>query len=524
MEQLNIVSPASQEESFVATGTSIGNKPESPLLNKVHQNFGIYGLVSLIFGLSFTFFFFKTWLGFNVFVFSLLIIILLCFIINKLSLRIKTGTKLYYIGVLLLGVSTCLTANGVLQFLNILGILFLLDLSLLHQFYENKHWDFAKHCGRMFGMIFYSFAAVGTPVIDGIKFLKSTRYLKNDKVRNIIFGLIISLPLLLIITILLSNADLVFDNITGNIFNTIFSADIFYIILMIIFGFFACYCILCGALFNSGVEDNRIRTKANPTIAATFMVVLCLIYALFCGIQLVFLFADGLFALPAEFTFAEYARKGFFELLAVTFINIVIMLICNALFTESRLLRILITCMTACTYIMITSATYRMLLYIGAYHLTFLRLFVLLTLLIDAFVLTGIIILQYKKDFPLFRYCVVIISVCYIAFSFAKPDYFIATYLATQKEVLDQQDMAYLTRDLSLDAAPVVLPLINELDRWTMNNTFDSEYDTRPVSLQDSIQDYSNRIANAKINTGIRDFNYSYFKAGKLAGKYLKEY
>ena len=190
------------------------------------------------------------------------------------------------------------------------------------------------------------------------------------------------------------------------------------------------------------------------------------LYAVFCTIQLIYLFADGLFTLPTEFTFAEYARSGFFELLAVTIINISLMLICNTIFKDNKLLRFLICFMTSCTYIMIASATYRMLLYISAYHLTFLRIFVLLVLFIDVFILAGIMISQYKKEFPLFRYCVIVISFCYIAFSFTKPDYFIASYLEQHKNVLSMDDMVYLVNDLSLDAAPIVIPLINIQERW----------------------------------------------------------
>lgn len=526
MEQLNKDLSVVQEEKQIAAESFYVRNQESPLLNKVRQKFGTYATISIIFGGVFALLFYKTLLGINVLLFASLTVILLSYIMKQLSLTIKVGTKLYFAGVLLLGLSATLTSKDILLLLNILGILFLLDLALLHQLNEDKNWNFAKHIGKMFGLLFLSIITIAMPIIDGVNFLKHTRILKNDLLRNVLLGLIVSVPMLLIITSLLSGADLIFGKFTKNIFEVMFSADIIGVVFMVVFGFFACYCILCGALSRAGMEEKKAMEKADPTIGITFMTMLCLVYAVFCGIQLVYLFANGVLTLPAEFTFAEYARKGFFELLAVTIINIVLMLFCNTVFKDSKLLRLLIAFMTACTYIMIASATYRMILYIGAYQLTFLRLFVLLTLFIDALILAGIILSQYKKEFPLFRYCVIVISICYLTFSFAKPDYIIASYLVNQKEVLNIEDMVYLTKDLSLDAAPVVLPLITNKDRWDKTSVTYSEYYNadQNTTYQLCAKDYYTRIFDAETNTGIRDFNYSYFKANEYANKFTNKY
>lgn len=525
MEQLNTVLPSVQEENKPAVQAAFEGKREPALLNKVRSNYAVYGGVSLVFGGFFTLLFYKAWIGLNVLLFSLLIVILIFFIMKKFSLRIKTGTKLLFAGVILLALSICLTANETLQLLNMIGILFLLDLSLLHQLNEDSGWSFLKNVGRMFGMLPYSIASISMPFIDGINYLKHTKIFKNDLLRNILIGTAVSIPVLFVITVLLSSADLLFHRLTSNIFHTIFSADIIGILFMLFLGFLACYCILSGALSMTGLTDKKPSPKADTTAAVTFLSLLCLVYAVFCGIQLVYLFAGGIFTLPDGFTFAQYARRGFFELLAVTIINIVIMLLCSALFKESRLLRFLVIFMTACTYIMIASAAYRMFLYIDAYHLTFLRLFVLLTLLIDAFVLAGLIISEYNKKFRLFPYCVAVISICYIAFSFSKPDYYIASFLISREEKLTLTDMVYLTQDLSLDAAPIVADALKDEDRWI------SDYAKNTMKYSEKIphlttnqgtygyyfSNYEKRLKAVKGHIGIRDFNYSCYKAYGLS-------
>ncbi|MDD3174728.1 MAG: DUF4173 domain-containing protein [Herbinix sp.] len=529
MEKLNTVLPETQEEIKPAVEAAFERKQESPLLNQVRQKFGFYGGISLVFGGIFAMLFYKTWIGLNVFLFTSVIIILLCIIMKKLSLRVKTGTRFYFAGAILLAISSCLTSSAILLLFNIVGILILLDLTLLHQLYEDHRWDFLGHFGRMLRMIIYSIACIGMPFIDMINFMKKVKIFKNDKTRNIVIGTLISLPILLIITALLSEADLLFGKLTEGLLGVVFSADILAIAFLILFGFLASYCILCGALYNTHAQERKPIARADASIAATFMILLCLVYAVFCSIQLIYLFANGLFILPKEFTFAEYARRGFFELLAVTVINIVIILLCGALFKESKLLRVLVTFMTFCTYIMIVSATYRMFLYIGAYHLTFLRLFVLLSLLIDAFVLAGVITSEYNKKFPLFRYCVIVTTVWYVIFSFARPDYYIASYLVSQKAILDIEDLRYLTGELSLDAAPIVLSVLGDTERWSLDNQpeeevqYDEEMLERSYYYETDIQykiNYYERITNAKSYMSFRDFNYANFKAAQYADQY----
>jgi hypothetical protein len=521
MEQLNNVLPAVQEDRCQTAKAASECKPMSPLLDKVRPKFGLYGGISLLFGGLFAALFFRARIGLNALLFTATMITLLLFIMKKLSLKIKTGTWFLYTGALLLGLASFLSTSEVLQFLNIIGILILLDVSLLHQLNDDHQWDFTKYIGRIFSLIGYSLFAIGMPFADSIKYMKTTKYLKNERLRNILIGLIVSIPVLLITTSLLSGADQLFGELTGRIFHHVFSADIFAFICMVIFGFLACYCILCGALMKSGLDTSKPFVRADASIAITFMSVLSLVYIVFCGIQILYLFANGLFTLPKEFTFAEYARKGYFELLAVTMINIVIILLCRSIFHENKWLRFLVIVMTSCTYVMIASAAYRMYLYITAYHFTFLRLFVVLTLFIDAFVLAGIMISEYHKKFPLFPYCVVVTLVCYLMFSFAKPDAFIASTLSEEKENLNLEDMRYMTEELSLDAAPYVLELLQDGNRWDLKTQVEPVYGyNEPESYEIYKTRYAEKIANAKENTGFRDFNISIYNAIRCAEKY----
>ena len=474
-------------------------------INKIKQNFSGFSTISLIFALAFTVLFYDTRVGINYFIFTIIMAALLVLAMKELSVPIKEATVFSYLGAILLGLSTMLTSNYTLQFLNFVGSVLLFNISLLYQIDQDWRWGLAKYSGKIFGLLFRSFASLGMPFSNSYHYFKNTKLLKNDRVRNVLVGLFLSIPLLFIVISLLSSADILFGQLTNNFFGAIISENIVIIVLMLIFGFLASYCIICAFADTYDMEEEtrergaNSKKKADPTIGITIMVLLLGIYILFSSIQIIYLFANGLFVLPQEFTFAEYARRGFFELLAVTILNIILIIISLMYFTYNKVLNYLMTGITACSYIMVASAAYRMLLYLDAYHLTFSRLLVLLFLIIDTFILAGVIISIYRRSFPLFRYCVLVTSLCYIPFSLARPDCFIAKYHIQHTDKLEWEDIYYLTDQLSIDAAPVVLPLLEER-----------------ADYQEIKEEYKDRILDEVTKRDIRAFNHSIYRAAKI--------
>ena len=149
------------------------------------------------------------------------------------------------------------------------------------------------------------------------------------------------------------------------------------------------------------------------------------VYLLFCGIQVIYLFFGG-GNLPDGYTYAGYAREGFFQLLAVSILNLVVVLVGIYLFSEHKVLKGILTVMSLCTFVMIVSSALRMIMYIRYYYLTFQRVLVLWALLVLFLLFVGVVRNIYVKDFDLFRYGIIVITVLYLAFSFSHPDYYIA--------------------------------------------------------------------------------------------------
>ena len=77
--------------------------------------------------------------------------------------------------------------------------------------------------------------------------------------------------------------------------------------------------------------------RHSPVAAVSFMAMVGLVYLVFCVIQIVYLFM-GKGSLPEGMTYSQYARQGFFQLLFVAVLNLVMVLMCLKYFREHVLL------------------------------------------------------------------------------------------------------------------------------------------------------------------------------------------
>ncbi len=107
-------------------------------------------------------------------------------------------------------------------------------------------------------------------------------------------------------------------------------------------------------------------------------------------------------------------------------LNLAAVLSIQSYFKENRVLKALLLAISGCTLIMTASSACRMLLYIRAYQLTFLRVSVLVALAVIALLMAGVIAKIVKPQFPLFRYGFVLAGAVYLVFAFSHVDYFIA--------------------------------------------------------------------------------------------------
>lgn len=422
----------------------------------------------------------------------------------------KAAFSFYAVSLLLLGISVCMTDDWKLLCMTKTGI-FLLTISLaLRCFYHTEGWNFPKYLGGICRSLLEMLHYIDTPVSDAVVFFREKdKAQKDGKAKYVLLGLLIAAPLLVVILGLLLSADAVFSDLFGRMLGDFELGTLLLVSLMALAVYLFSYSFVSGLITYRMPQKPVKEKRGEPVAAITFTSLIAVIYLIFCIIQVVYLFL-GKMQLPEGLTWAAYARQGFFQLLFVCLINLVMVLVCLALFKESRILKAILTAISLMTYILIASSAYRMLLYIQNYYMTFLRLLVLWALAVIGALLVGVIISIYRMDFPLFGYSTVVVTVCYLVFAFAKPDYLVAKYdlaaAACENEALEGtdrygtgfEDYWYLA-DLSADAAPL---MTQESVRKMWGDA-------------SAVQYYYRKVWERTEDMGLRDFNFSRWKAGK---------
>ncbi len=419
------------------------------------------GRMALLYGVCFAIAFYRNFIGLTFPVLTGITLLICGLFLKKNQIPWKRENGWYLTACLLLGVSTALTTNGIILFFNTAGILLLVTVFMIRQVYDDKEWGLGQYICNILFLYLSMVPEVASPFICGAKYLDKRRKQgangRHNNAKYIVVGMSVGLPMLLILIEVLSSADPIFSEIVGSAFHNlmrqvVFSPDICLVLLLVILGFFCCYCFLSALSLGNLPEWKEQSAKKNPVVAITFLSMVTAVYLVFCGIQLVFLFPGG-GLLPEGYTYASYARQGFFQLLAVCIFNFILVLACLAVFQRNRVLDFLNLVFSGCTYLMIASSAFRMLLYIRTYYLSFLRVLVLWFLATLVFLMAGVIGSIVKRQFPLFRYCMAVVVSCYLVLSFGRVDAVVASYHVDKaKEDVCYGDIVYLTT-LSKDAA-----------------------------------------------------------------------
>lgn len=484
--------------------------------------FRILALPSLLYGLIYAFCLYRNVAGVMVPIWILATIIYAVFVMKRLDLRLKQDSYFQIAVMLLLGISTFLTGNVYIIAMNYIGFFLLIVAWLLHHFEEDQNWDFSKHLLEIVRAVFGALGCLLEPLIEGSGFLKSKSGSKNKTVQRIILGIVLAIPLSFVLIGMLASADAVFEAWLDSFVGTVIVPwNIILVLALITFGFFSSYC----GMHYLGANQNTIRNheikKREPVTVITITAIISLLYLVFSVIQIVYLFL-GLGTLPNGMTYAEYARTGFFQLLFICLLNLLLVVIVKKYIQSHRVLTTLLVIICGCTYIMIASSAYRMLLYIGAYHLTFLRIFVLVALAVISLIMVGVIITLFSERFPLFQYSVVVISFLYLCFSFAHIDSYIANYnLAHMTEATKEETLSYIGT-LSTDAVGVIHKYVEQEDDPLVAEIVELLKEDQVNQAYKEYEDYAWLISYIRRNEyltrnqGIRTFNLSYHLAKQI--------
>lgn len=464
IESENMERHSVESNHMIACNLENGRAEGQGMSNGMRKNAPYFLGMALIYSICFAAAFYRNYIGITFPLITAATLLVCLLFLKKNDIPWKKSNWLYIVTCLLLGISTVCTANAFVVFFNTVGILLMITVFMVRQMYDDKSWNFGQYVLNLLFLYLNMIPELAAPFIHWINYRKEHKRegkkKQNQKVKYILLGVLIGLPMLLIVVELLSSADQIFSQVIGKMSHRlfgqiIFSPNVFLVILLMILGFFGIYSFLSALSLNNMPQYKSCGTKKNPLTAITFISMVTVVYVIFCGIQVLFLFTGGML-LPEAYTYAEYAHQGFFQLLFVCLFNLVLVGVSITLFDVNRVLKLLLLLCSGCTYIMLASSAFRMILYISTYHLSFLRVLVLWFLAMLSVLLAGVVITVVNRKFKLFRYCMVVVAVFYLVFSFGRVDVLVAEYnIAQMGEDISFNDLEYLA-GLSVDAVPAL--------------------------------------------------------------------
>lgn len=248
---------------------------------------------------------------------------------------------------------------------------------------------------------------------------------KGQGVLFTVLGLICTIPFLIILTLLFSNADFAFAQSLSKITFYFYDLPVAKIIGTILLGVLMTVYILplffaLDADYPQPEAGNK-RKGILPNAAVTsFLAVLIALEVYFSYFQVRYLFLN-LGSLPEGVSYAEYARGGFFEIAAATLLTVALIFAATVLTRRDEdeelplSVRLLLTVFSACVALMFASSYYRMLMYMDAYSMTIRRVGVCWLMALMLAVLIGVIIYIWKPDFALTRYTIFTVLVFVLA-------------------------------------------------------------------------------------------------------------
>jgi len=340
--------------------------------------------------------------------------------------------------------------------------------------------------GLLFSLPLYGLTIVLTrsrcPKISGdIQSLSSP----NPLVRSMLVGTILALPILILFSSLMASADQVFETAIANFFD--FTSIIGHAFRWFVSSLFAASLIILWGKKRVDQEQIGIphRDVLLGTVELSTVLVLCnLLFVLFVTLQISYLFGghDWIRNTTGQ-TYAEYARRGFFELCALVALVIPLLLFFDWILMKhspesKKIFRLLSAGLVGQLFVIIFSALHRMLLYMDQYGLTQLRVYVALFLFWLFGALVWFLVTVSKGQQPRFIQGTVYYALAGIfALFLINPDYQIMRYNVHRAIDQGEFDSEYAGR-LSLDAAPAITQIRDlEISATVKNQLLDTQYD-----------------------------------------------
>ncbi len=384
-------------------------------------------------------------------------------------------------------------ADGAMRFFTVVGMTLLSALVLL---------DSARigtdRSGTVACIVDSMRLLIGRPMshlstaIPAIFLVKNGDTVEKRRFGGALLGVLCALPALLVLVPLLVGADAAFEGLLTHTLLDHF-AEVFASAVVGVLLFLVLYSLMFSVrhdLSGSAATSASPRKGISAGGINAFLGTISAVYVLYLFSQLAYFFSAFSGILPEDYTVAQYARRGFFEMCAVCAINLLLVSVCLGLSRKqegqaplsTRLISLFVLLFSVG---MVATALSKMILYIGSFGMTRRRVLTGVFMVMLGLVLLFVIVRLFSVRFPYMRACVVAVALIGLTVGYVDVDTFIARYNITayEQERLEELDVHHLT-ELSEGALPYLVEL------WTDSRPEDPYYRHLTSHLRYRLDEY----------------------------------
>ena len=307
----------------------------------------IYWILALLTAISFDLMFWKKPGGINFFIFITLAVLSLLIPLWLEKVRIPWTSYLLLLPVGFFSLMTFFRAEPLTNFINgliVIGTLIVFGVTLLNGAWPELNLrdyiaQFLKFLlNSITGGVLYFIQmkkdkAAVLPAVEATEADMPKTSNRKMQVSPIIRGLLLALPIVIVLTLLLTSADPVFKIRVRGLFNWLSFDNLAESLFRLTYIIIIAYLLLSAFFFGSTVSAKWEKGHHTKPILKPFLgtiesgIILGavnLLFLVFVVLQFTYLFGGQENISIEGFTYAEYARRGFFELLAVAMISLVL--------------------------------------------------------------------------------------------------------------------------------------------------------------------------------------------------------
>ena len=438
-------------------------------------------------------------LGLNVILFIIPFVIFIYYVLKNNKKIINKKGLLFIIPIIILASTYFIYDNGTFKFLN--GLMMIIFFLFLYIYTINPVYKLGEIFSTSMSILFEPFNRIGnfrrivkTRINESLKL--------SDKNQKIIKAVLIVLPITFLVILLLASADEIFNNLFSGFINLITNISIERLlerIILILIFFIYVGATLNYILFGFKSNKEEKEKKYESTTINLLLTTLNVIYVIFDFIQIKSLI---LHHVSKGIIYSEYARQGFFQLMLISLINLIIILVSKRIKEkDNKYTKVMSILMVVLTLIIIASSFMRMYMYESAYGYTTLRLLVYFILITETILLIPTIRYILNSKINVMKHYLIICTVMYTVLAILPVNYIIAKNNVDRYYKKNKIDLLYL-KNYDADNIEILIELSKK---------------TKDKYMKENLNSYFKHFKNYK--NDIREFNISKYRAKKLVQK-----